>query len=163
MTKNSTKLGSIFAPARIGKGGRSLGYVGSCRTMRLLWFRGGGTTSSGLRSTLPTQTAIASVRGNLPLVAGLSAGVLFLSRSESEHPSRSQARRRERELRWLRTHREDLRKFAGQWIVIESEEIVARGPDAAEVVREARSKGVRVPFVYRVEGSRPKGVVYMGL
>jgi hypothetical protein len=57
---------------------------------------------------------------------------------------------RARELEWRRTHREVLRNFAGQWVVLEGEEIVAHGKDPQQVVVEARAKGIRVPYIFYV-------------
>ena len=57
---------------------------------------------------------------------------------------------RTRELEWRRTHREVLRNFAGQWIVLEGEEIVTHGKDPQQVVVEARAKGIRVPYIFYV-------------
>jgi hypothetical protein len=59
--------------------------------------------------------------------------------------------RRETELRWRRTHREALRPFLGQWIVLEGERIIASGHSLVEAVREARALDIRVPYVFRVE------------
>ncbi len=70
---------------------------------------------------------------------------------------------RERELRWLREHRNELQRLSGQWIVIEGQTLVASGFDPVEVVREARRKGVRVPFVRRIDESRAKGTGEIGL
>ncbi len=71
-------------------------------------------------------------------------------------------RLREREDAWCRSHPELLRRFAGQWLVVEGEEIVVHGRDPAQLVEQARAKGVRIPFVFYVETPRP-GVVRMGL
>ena len=68
--------------------------------------------------------------------------------SEIKHPS---AGLRRREVEWRRAHRKDLELFAGQWVVLEGETIVAHGDDAGCVVAEARLKGVTVPYVFRVE------------
>lgn len=57
---------------------------------------------------------------------------------------------RTRELEWRRTHGEVLRNFAGQWVVLEGEEIVAHGKDPQQVVVEARAKGIRVPYIFYV-------------
>jgi hypothetical protein len=69
---------------------------------------------------------------------------------------------RSRELAWCRTHAEVLRQFAGQWIVLEGEEIVARGDDPLQVVAEARAKRIQVPYVFYVEDTDTT-VVKMGL
>jgi hypothetical protein len=43
-----------------------------------------------------------------------------------------------------------LRSFAGQWVVLEGEAIVAHGKDPQQVVVEARAKGIRVPYIFYV-------------
>jgi Family of unknown function (DUF5678) len=69
---------------------------------------------------------------------------------------------RSRELEWCRTHTEVLRQFAGQWVVLEGEEIVAHGDDPLQVVAEARAKGIQVPYIFYIENMDAK-VVRMGL
>lgn len=69
---------------------------------------------------------------------------------------------RSRELEWCRTHAEVLRQFAGQWVVLEGEEIIAHGNDLVQIVREARARGIRVPYVFYVEDIDEE-VVRMGL
>ncbi len=69
---------------------------------------------------------------------------------------------RSRELDWCRTHAEVLRQFAGQWLVLEGEEIVAHGNDPLQVVAEARAKGIQVPYIFFVEESE-NNIVRMGL
>lgn len=75
---------------------------------------------------------------------------------------RQGTRLREREDAWCRSHPDILRRFAGQWLVLEGEEIMAHGQDPAQLVKEARAKGVRIPYVFYVETPHP-GVVKMGL
>ena len=69
---------------------------------------------------------------------------------------------RSRELEWCRTHAEVLRQFAGQWVVLEGEEIVAHGKELVQIVSEARARGIRVPYVFYVEDLDER-VVRMGL
>ena len=57
---------------------------------------------------------------------------------------------RNQELEWRRTHREVLRNFAGQWVVLEGEEIVTHGEDPQQLVAQARAKGIRVPYIFYV-------------
>jgi hypothetical protein len=71
---------------------------------------------------------------------------------------------RRREDAWRRAHRNFLQeRFAGHWVVLEGETIVAHSEDAAAAVEEARTKGVAAPFVFYVESPRPPGVVRLGL
>jgi len=69
---------------------------------------------------------------------------------------------RSRELRFRETCQEILNPLAGQWVCLEGETIVAHGPDVAKVVEEARTKGVQVPYVFKVS-DEPEGSVRMGL
>ncbi len=86
-----------------------------------------------------------------------------LDPSEVRELDLPQPKARDRELAWRRAHQEMLRNcFAGQWVVLEGEEIVAHSNDAAQAVEEARTKGISTPFVFFVEGLRPD-VVRMGL
>jgi Family of unknown function (DUF5678) len=78
------------------------------------------------------------------------------------HPKPIISGHRSRELEWCRTHTEVLRQFAGQWIVLEGEEIVAHRDDPLQVVAEARAKGIRVPYIFYVEDTN-ENVVRMGL
>ncbi len=85
---------------------------------------------------------------------------------DAADPMRTPARRlrfRERENAWRRTHGEVLRRYAGQWLVLEGEQIVAHGSDPAPLVARARERGIRSPYVFYVEPPRPAGVVKMGL
>lgn len=71
-------------------------------------------------------------------------------------------RLREREDAWCRSNLEALRRLEGQWVVVEGEEIVVHGEDPTDLVKEARSRGIRTPYVFYVEKPRP-GVVRLGL
>ena len=66
------------------------------------------------------------------------------------HPEQLAAGYRTRELEWRCAHREVLRNFAGQWVVLEGEEIVTHGKHPQQVVIEARAKGIRVPYIFYV-------------
>lgn len=54
----------------------------------------------------------------------------------------------EREQRWLKEHRDE---YAGQWVALEGDRLLASGPDGRAVYEAARAAGVRAPLVTRVE------------
>lgn len=111
-----------------------------------------------------TNATLGSTGIELPqCLVGSCVPSLTCSEVRSIWPAQRKSIRREREFRWMKEHGEELRRLAGQWIVLEGDEMIAHGHDPVSVVREARSKGVRKPFVYRIEGSRPKGIVCLGL
>ena len=69
---------------------------------------------------------------------------------------------RSRELAWREANRDDLQAFAGEWVVLEGEQIIAHGLDPPELVADARRSGVLVPYVFFVD--RPQiDVVKIGL
>jgi hypothetical protein len=70
--------------------------------------------------------------------------------------------RRAREMEWRRTHRAFLRTLAGQWVVLEGEELIAHGTNLAQMVTEARARGIRVPYVFYVE-EEAEDVIRVGL
>ena len=69
---------------------------------------------------------------------------------------------RRRELDWRRTHAEILGAFANQWVVLEKEQIVAHGEDPVRVINDAKSKGVRTPYIFFVE-PKTENVIAIGL
>lgn len=65
---------------------------------------------------------------------------------------RSRAQRlRHRELEWRQTHTAELRRYENQWVVLEGEEIVAHHSNAAQAIRQAKSRGIRTPYIFFVE------------
>ena len=58
---------------------------------------------------------------------------------------------REVELKWRASHQKVLKQYAGQWVVLEGERIVAAGFSLGEVVRKASKLGIAIPYVFRVE------------
>jgi hypothetical protein len=50
-------------------------------------------------------------------------------------------------LRWLEEHRQ---AYLGQWVCLDGETLVSNGEDARQVYKEAKAKGVAVPFIQQV-------------
>ena len=65
-------------------------------------------------------------------------------------------------MEWRETHSEELRKFVGQWVVLEGERVVSHGPDAVQVFQDAREGGIEVPYIFFVDDT-PGDFVRMGL
>jgi hypothetical protein len=70
---------------------------------------------------------------------------------------------RSREMTYYLEHPERFEHLIGQWVAVEGQNIVAYGPDTAEVVSQARLKGVKVPFVFLVESKSGSDEGTMGL
>jgi hypothetical protein len=54
----------------------------------------------------------------------------------------------ERERAWIERHRDE---YLDEWVALEGDRLLAHGTDAREVYLEARSAGVRAPYVERVK------------
>ena len=52
------------------------------------------------------------------------------------------------EIAWLAEHREE---YAGQWVALEGDRLIAAGFNASEVYESARNSGVELPLVVQVE------------
>ncbi len=57
---------------------------------------------------------------------------------------------REVEQRFIGEHPEAFEPFIGEWVVLEGTSIVAHGKDAGTIADEARARGVKVPYIFRV-------------
>ena len=58
---------------------------------------------------------------------------------------------RTRELAWLAQHQAE---YAGQWVAIEGDELIAHGDDLIKVSTEAKDKGISNPLFARAEAPR---------
>lgn len=54
------------------------------------------------------------------------------------------------ELRWLTEHRKE---YAGQWVALDGDKLIASGPNASLVYEAARESGAALPLVTEVEAS----------
>lgn len=55
-----------------------------------------------------------------------------------------------RELRWLTEHRHE---YAGQWVALDGDKLLASGSEASAVYEAARDSGVELPLVVQVESA----------
>ena len=69
---------------------------------------------------------------------------------------------RVRELKFQESNPEAFRSFVGQWVVLEGESIIAHGADPVRLVADARSRGIRVPYVVYIEELKDDSV-WIGL
>jgi hypothetical protein len=61
-------------------------------------------------------------------------------------------------MEWRRTHAETLRQFENQWVVLEGERIIAHDSNAAQAIRQAKSRGIRTPYIFFVEPESDESV-----
>ncbi len=50
-------------------------------------------------------------------------------------------------MKWLAENRQN---FLGQWVCLDGDRLVAHGADAVKIYKEAREKGIEVPFVEHI-------------
>lgn len=53
-----------------------------------------------------------------------------------------------REREWLRQHRHE---YAGQYVALDGDQLIAFGPDGRTVIRQAREAGIKAPYLARIE------------
>lgn len=71
-------------------------------------------------------------------------------RDFSEEPSENGNidKLRRREQKWIEENRTE---YAGQWIALDGDRLLSYGADGRKVYAEAKSQGVKVPFVVHLE------------
>ena len=90
-------------------------------------------------------------------MAYTTPGGTYVFRSES-----AALGHRFQELKFQESHPEVFQPFVGEWVILEGESIIAHGSDPVRVVADARSQGVRVPYVFYVEEPKDDSV-WIGL
>jgi hypothetical protein len=70
---------------------------------------------------------------------------------------------RQREFEWIETHADEMRRLAGEWVILDGDQLVAHGKNATRVFATAKRKGIAVPFVFYVEPPAAEGTVHFGL
>ena len=62
-------------------------------------------------------------------------------------PREVPARGRQREMKWIA---DDRSAYAGQWVAVEGDRLVAGSMDARKVFLAAKAEGIEIPFVVHV-------------
>lgn len=73
------------------------------------------------------------------------------SNGEADGPQ-ARANRSAKSLSWLHENRE---KYAGQWVALDGDRLIANGSTAKEVYSKAKAEGVAIPFVELVTRREP--------
>jgi hypothetical protein len=68
----------------------------------------------------------------------------------------SRTRFRDVETEWMNNHPEELRKCAGEYVIVEGTEIIAHGTDTSKLFAIAEERGVKIPFIFFVPPLRAK-------
>ena len=93
---------------------------------------------------------------------GLSGNLVLVFTQMPRVEARPAASRRARELRWRQENMQLLETLAGQWLVVEGDELIAHGQDPVSLVTAARRRGIQIPFVFFVE-PRTRDTIKIGL
>lgn len=71
-----------------------------------------------------------------------------LSEKEARNSDlRSEQKKFRLAMNWLNENR---RKYLGQWVCLDGDRLIAHGTDAVKLYKEAREKGIEVPFVEHI-------------
>lgn len=57
------------------------------------------------------------------------------------------SRERSREMKWIDDNRA---AYAGQWVAVEGDRLIAAGVDAVDIFAAAKAEGIQIPFVVHV-------------
>jgi hypothetical protein len=69
---------------------------------------------------------------------------------------------REVETEWMNSHPEELRKCAGEYVIVEGTEIIAHGKEPAELFEIAERRGIQIPYIFFVEPPLPPNTYRIG-
>ena len=72
--------------------------------------------------------------------------------NEERHGAQTHEDRSAKSLRWLHENRE---KYAGQWVALDGDRLIANGSTAKEVYSKAKAESVQIPFVELVTERDP--------
>lgn len=75
---------------------------------------------------------------------------------DEEHEEQEAVTPRGTERTWIEAHAKELSRFKGQWVAIEEDKIISRGIEFEKVVAGARSKGVEIPYIIKVEQDKER-------
>jgi hypothetical protein len=66
--------------------------------------------------------------------------------TEAERPSKPY-NPRTKEIRWISEHKHD---YAGLWVSLDGDRLIAADPDGLTVYEAAKAEGIETPFVHRM-------------
>lgn len=115
---------------------------------------------------VPLVVIESALRGTTGLGSGQAPANVSWYRSFRDNSAarvtRARRSHRETEIRWRESHVDALRRYSGEWVVLEGERIVTHGHDLSRVISDARAAGIAAPYVFLVEVEAPD-VVPIGL
>lgn len=85
-----------------------------------------------------------------------ATGLMPIAELSAWEVNRPVAPSRQREIEWLSSNTDMLYAYQGNWIAIEGDKIVAWGSDEVEVEMQAKTKGVKIPLLFRVPAETDK-------
>lgn len=80
---------------------------------------------------------------------------LFINLDE-EYEEQEAVALRGTERTWIEAHAKELSGLKGQWVAIEGNEIISSGIEFEKVVEGARSRGVEIPYIIKVEQDKER-------
>lgn len=77
-----------------------------------------------------------------------SAGPVLQEQGESACEPSADVKYRKREYQWMKEHQVE---YAGQWVALNGDCLIAHGASARQVLEEADKSGAKLPFIARIE------------
>lgn len=99
-----------------------------------------GQTQEALRAFLSAHSSF--------LTEAITSALTSLRASPERTEERRPAPDSMLELKWLQEHQKD---YAGEWVALDGDQLIARGSSAREVYQNAKRSGIQVPFIAWVE------------
>lgn len=99
------------------------------------------------------ENAVARVTVTLDTPEDKKAELLTtFKKTETEIDWQERNEKFQKALRWIDEHRAE---YLGKWVCLDGETLIAHGTDAKQVYAEAKSKGIKIPFIEQVHEKEP--------
>ena len=160
----ASKLGASFLRS-LGEGAPGRALIGVSLPVVSGYLASGGVdrwAATQVLSTTSLSGVLAAVLSATPV--NVTAELRATVSGERRAAPAPSARHRAREWAWRTANVERLRReFLGEWVVLEGEEIVGHGEDPVELVKAARRRGIRSPYLFRVEDKAEPRTSFLGV
>lgn len=107
--------------------------------------------SSQLLETIKEQVEALTPTEKSELVRHLVAQLELGEEARTATVKSSNEEIRRRRLEWLKAHRE---QYAGEYVALDGDVLVGHGATIAEAREQAKQKGVRSPFLFRMTSEK---------
>lgn len=97
---------------------------------------------------LESIRALPPERRDRVLRAALTENDKRIGQNGSREEVAEQSARFRKAQSWIDAHKVE---FDGKWVCLDGDQLIAHGDDGLEVYRDAKAKGIKVPFIERIK------------